>query len=501
MKILFTGASGYFGSEIIKELYADKKAVVTLITRKYLPAYPKHTQIIGDIGDKYIYRKIKKNKFDLVIHCAGYVPKNSEEDIWSACKKGNVLATESLIKNIRCKNFIYISTCEVYGFQKGSEKIAEDCISNPISNYAKSKLLAENKCRELSRQKNIKLCVLRFTTIFGPDDKINRAIPNFIESALTNQDLKVVGSGKDKRDYLFIKDAVNAVILVINNFKDGIFNVSSGKGIAIVNLARNIKKFLGSKSKIKFIKKTVPKSAPSKLVFDNSSFIKNFNFRVKYPIKIAISLIAKLKRCIFFDLDGTLIDINDRWYTLHRDLSKIYQFRPIPKKKYIKLKRAKKNEMDIIKKTNILSRDINSYIKRRIKLIEFDKYLRKDKLKPGVSRLLKKLKNFYTLILVTKRKNKKHCLKEIKYFGIKIFFSKIIIADCFSKEQAIKNYLNDSVCKFILLIGDTEDDYIIAKNLGIKCVLVSDGVRNKKYLLQLKPDYLADNINGLKLVL
>ncbi|MCK4781682.1 HAD hydrolase-like protein [Candidatus Parcubacteria bacterium] len=200
---------------------------------------------------------------------------------------------------------------------------------------------------------------------------------------------------------------------------------------------------------------------------------------------------------IIFDLDGTLIDIDDRWYSLHFDLSKIYKYKPLPKRKYIELKRNKISERNIIKKTNISPGKMNSYLIERINLIETRKYLRKDKLKPKVDALLKKLSQSYILILLTKRRKQRNCQEEINHLGIRKYFLKIIVASSISKDQAVRKFLGKSFYKKSLLIGDTEEDFAAAEKLGIKCILVCDGSRSREYLLSLKPDYIFNKINQI----
>ncbi len=206
---------------------------------------------------------------------------------------------------------------------------------------------------------------------------------------------------------------------------------------------------------------------------------------------------GKNKNIIFLDLDGTLLDIDDRWYQLHLDLAAYYCFNPIPKKKYLLYKKNRIDEKKIIKETNIDPKKIHLYIKKRIVSIELWKYLVLDVVKPGVIKLLRKLSRKYRLVLITKRKKLKNCLAELKKIKLVDYFSKILITQGEAKYTIIKKYFHDNEIKDALIVGDTEDDYELAKRLHCKSVLVTNGARSKKALRHIEPDYKVNSLEGL----
>ncbi|MDD2807889.1 MAG: NAD(P)-dependent oxidoreductase, partial [Patescibacteria group bacterium] len=247
MKILITGASGFIGKSLVAQLL-NYDVTLTLVLRNKSKKFFDFQQVVGDLNSKLTYEKIK-DSFDVVVHIAGYVPKKRSDDLAEKCIEGNIKATETLIKNIKTKKLIFISTCEVYGSQT-NQIVSESDTPKPISNYAKSKLAAEKRCKELCKKYGIQLNILRLTTIYGPEDKIKRAIPNFVSAAKKNETIKIYGDGSDIRDYLFINDAIELLTSVIINFKPGVYNVSSGKGISIQGLARTVIDISKSNSKI-----------------------------------------------------------------------------------------------------------------------------------------------------------------------------------------------------------------------------------------------------------
>ena len=318
ISVLITGASGYLGKEFLKIISKEDRFDVTLVTRSYNPNI-KFPQVCGDLNNRKTYQKIRDKHYNLVVHLAGFVPKRREDDSWLLSKKGNVYSTKILLENVHCQKIIYISTAEVYG-PHDLEIIDESVIPHPISNYAKSKLLAERTCKRLCKKYNIQLCILRFTTIIGYDDPIERAIPNFFKLAIQNKPLTINGNGRNLRDYIFINDAALAIYKVISAFRKGTYNVSSARGVSITLLAKKITAAVNSHSTINYVEKQDEVSHDQ--IFSNSSFCETFNFKLEFSLEEAIRNMAKQYLYICFDLDGTLLDITMRWYRLHSDLAK-----------------------------------------------------------------------------------------------------------------------------------------------------------------------------------
>ena len=500
MKLLVTGTNGFVGKILVSKLLGQYKDIdLFLWVRKQsnVPAGVK--QIVGDLYDEKLYKSLSDEKFDVVVHCAGFVPKCREDDNLKSNIEGNLHMTSILLRNINAKKVVFISTCEVYGLPTEEISIiTEGYLPKPISNYAKSKLLAEEECERISKLRNFDLCILRLTTLYGNGDGINRAIPNFVSSALEGREINIFGNGEDIRDYLYIEDAVDVIVSAIFNFRVGMFNVSSGQGIAIKKLAEKVIKVFKSSSYIKFLE--LENKNNSSLVFDNKKIKKCFGFKQKYSLLGGIQKMAG-KPNIYIDFDGTLVDVSDRWYQLHLDLSKIYNFKPINKEQYLLLKRSGESESTIILKTNIPKNSINDYLEERTKRIELKKYLKQDTLKYGSLDLLKKMSEKFNIVLVTKRKDKKACLDEIKRLEIEEYFFKILISGSFSKEQIIIDEYREDEYKGFWMVGDTNDDCDVARKLEMKSILVCDGVRDKIFLEKCNPDFLADKLINVKKIL
>ncbi len=212
---------------------------------------------------------------------------------------------------------------------------------------------------------------------------------------------------------------------------------------------------------------------------------------------------------IYFDLDGPILDVSDRYYRVHKDICERLSIKnALTKEEYWSKKRDRTPIhilLDCLKSDNL----VFSYNENWISEIEKDSMLKHDKIFPYAKDILEYLSNKYALFLVTFRRRKESVLDEICKFGIKKYFKDIFVVSSENKEEehfiskynAIKN--SSSFCSKSLFIGDTEIDIKAAKLLGIKSVGVLSGIRNRGYMKELDPDYiftdLEDLVTGLNL--
>jgi phosphoglycolate phosphatase len=211
------------------------------------------------------------------------------------------------------------------------------------------------------------------------------------------------------------------------------------------------------------------------------------------------------KRVIFFDLDGTILDVSERNYQVYKNILKKYNRKFLSKKVYLELKRNRTPIQEILKKTNA-DDIIKQFKKEWDDLIEKEEYLKLDKISQNRKFFLLKLKKKYSLILVTLRHNQDalyYQLREKKL--INIFHKILVISGKKAKNKwKVKLKLIKSFGKYdgnSIMVGDTESDILTGKKLGIKTVAIWSGMRNKKILKKFKPDYLFKDITKMKKIL
>jgi len=256
-KILITGGGGYIGTNLVKHLVKKKyhvKVIDTFWFGKYLKKKNYLTIIKKDI------RNIKYSDIgnvDCIIHLASIANDPAGDLDPSLTWDVNVLATYRIIDlaiKQRVKKFIFASSGSVYGIKK-EKKVTEELNLEPVSEYNKSKMIAERIL--LSYKKNIDLIILRPATVCGysPSMRLDVAVNALTFNALKNKKIKVFG-GKQIRPNLHMSDMIEVYEFFINqNLKKNrtndqiIYNVGFDN-LSIINIAKTVKKTIKIKSEI-----------------------------------------------------------------------------------------------------------------------------------------------------------------------------------------------------------------------------------------------------------
>lgn len=256
MKILVTGSSGTIGTRLCQKLLENNYEIIGVDWRrnKWDKEIEKRTIYLDLRNKNLIFKKIPRN-LDLIIHLAANArvynlvldPNLAFDNIKTTF---NILEFTRLNK---IKNIIFASSREIYGnsnkiFNK-EEDINIKLIESP---YSASKLSGEVLIRSYQKCYGINFVVIRFSNVYGRYDDSDRIIPLFIKLAQKNKSLIVYDKSK-LLDFTYIDDAVEGILLSIKKFnkaKNNVFNIASGKGTKILDVAKLIIRNLNSKSKI-----------------------------------------------------------------------------------------------------------------------------------------------------------------------------------------------------------------------------------------------------------
>ena len=166
MNILVTGSAGMIGGYVVKGLIDKGHTVVGVDRRKSEKEYQGFHQVVIDLSSKDdVMRLFGEYKVDRVIHLAALAHTAGVEDTsWEAFKKANVDCAENVFG--ACETYhvpvLFISTVDAIGMVKGV--IKPDTELNPISNYGKSKAMAEMRLKEICSEWNI----YRFSPVYTP---------------------------------------------------------------------------------------------------------------------------------------------------------------------------------------------------------------------------------------------------------------------------------------------------------------------------------------------
>jgi len=287
MRVLLTGGSGYLGSILTRKLLKKGHNVRVLDnflfgkeSLKEVNGNKKLELVDGDIRDLAIVSKSLKN-IEVVIHLASIVGTQSSELDPKTSIEINYLSTRNiaeLCKLYKIKQFVFASTCSVYGAHP-DQLISENSEVNPLDSYGQSKFQSERAILQAYDYPTI----LRLGTLFGASHRMrfDLAINLFIAQALNKETITVFG-GNQWRPFLHVDDAAEAFSYAIEKRMEGIYNVT-WKNLTITDTAKNIQKLVPTEIKISkdLVDKRDYKVTASKF--------EKFGFKAKKDIKFVVN--------------------------------------------------------------------------------------------------------------------------------------------------------------------------------------------------------------------
>lgn len=254
--ILVTGASGMIGSYLIytmiklNEKYQTNIKINALVRNvNKLDIYIKNNSnvkiIIGDVTEPL---NITDN-IDYIIHAASPASPKIMSEHPVETNFANTIGTANTLKLAQEKKalgYLFISSREVYGEPlDGQEVFTEDGMLgqvNPLiprNGYAEGKKAAENMCVSFKDEYNLNTKIVRLAHTYGPGMSIydGRVQADFLNNIIHKENIVLKSDGSSVRTYTYIADAIKAIILVLLNSTDIVYNVSDDKKITIKELA------------------------------------------------------------------------------------------------------------------------------------------------------------------------------------------------------------------------------------------------------------------------
>ena len=272
MRVGITGGSGVLGSTLIDAL-TDIRWI----------------NFNGDISDIHSIDNWinNNNKMDAIVHLAAIASTADALSNPLRALQVNVLGTTNLLQSIglsnkvKTKPWIFIAS-SAHVYLPSENKLHENSRLEPISLYGITKLHAEQLSKICSELYGLKICIGRicsFTSYNQPKSFFIPALINKISNSPENSKLFIPGL-LGTRDYLSINDICNAIKILLLNRKNGIYNISSGNPVKLIDLALLIRDKLKRKDLV------IESNQDNKisLVLDNTKLI-NTGFSPKYNIE------------------------------------------------------------------------------------------------------------------------------------------------------------------------------------------------------------------------
>ncbi|MGI0100144.1 MAG: dTDP-glucose 4,6-dehydratase [Candidatus Micrarchaeaceae archaeon] len=299
MKILITGGAGFVGSHLCEKYTTNGDTVICLDNMingdlgnvRHLVSRRNFKFVKGDIRDPELLEKLARDA-DVIMHLAAQIHVDRSVVEPKLTYETNVIGTLNVMEAARVwdvKRVIYASTSEVYGPAEFAP-MHEAHPLNPPHPYGASKVGAEKLASAYIKTYGMDIAIMRPFNIFGQKQKdtgYGGAISIFVKRVLGNQPPIIYGSGKQTRDYTYVKDTVAAYDAVLNHKKpiNEPINFGTGKEVSITDLANLIIKLCGKEGKLKPVHVDERPGEVSRLVADASKAKKLLGWEAKYSLE------------------------------------------------------------------------------------------------------------------------------------------------------------------------------------------------------------------------
>tara|TARA_A100001011_G_scaffold118953_1_gene125491 strand:- start:320 stop:1315 length:996 start_codon:yes stop_codon:yes gene_type:complete len=284
--ILITGSAGFIGFHLSKKLLDEGHRVVGLDNiNDYYDKNLKENRlsILKGYKNFFLYKKdlinqddlnevFQKYKFTKVVHLAAQAGVRYSLSHPKAYIDSNIYGFFNVIEMCRkykIEHLIFASSSSVYGMNEKYPFSEKDPVDHPVSLYGATKRSNELIAHSYSHLYNLKCTGLRFFTVYGPWGRPDMALFLFTKAILNKEKINVYNNGEMRRDFTYISDIVNGIILILNSSKNydvkndlnpslskapfRIFNIGKNTPVKLMDFISEIEKQLNMKAKINFM--------------------------------------------------------------------------------------------------------------------------------------------------------------------------------------------------------------------------------------------------------
>ena len=249
--IIVTGGAGFIGCNFVRHLLArteDRVVVLDKLTyaghRASLADVSSHSRyefVEGDIADRPLVRGVMERfRPDAIVNFAAETHVDRSIDDAAAFVRTNVLGTFELLEAVRVWlrddpgqltgfRFLHVSTDEVYGTLGSEGAFSEDTPYAPNSPYAATKAGADHMVRAYHETYRLPVLLTNCSNNYGPFQFPEKLIPLMILNAVDGQDLPIYGDGNNVRDWLYVEDHCEGLLLALRKGQNGgKYNIGGG---------------------------------------------------------------------------------------------------------------------------------------------------------------------------------------------------------------------------------------------------------------------------------
>lgn len=278
--VVVTGAAGFIGSHLVDRLLAGGSKVVGIDS--FEDFYPRHLKEanLAAARSSPRFKLVSANLLDLgadddgreadsgrgaaggdsprldallegtdcVVHLAAQAGVRAS---WGRSFRiytdNNVLATQLLLeacRRARVPKVVYASSSSVYG-DTDRLPMREDAVCRPVSPYGVTKLAGEQLCRLYWKNHGVPTVALRFFTVYGPRQRPDMAFHRFLRAMMEGRRLDIYGAGDQTRDFTFVDDIVEGVLLAWRAPAGAVYNIGGGSRVTLLEAVRELEAATG----------------------------------------------------------------------------------------------------------------------------------------------------------------------------------------------------------------------------------------------------------------
>jgi UDP-glucose 4-epimerase len=302
MKILITGGAGFIGSHLVEKLITENNEILiidNLMTGKKenLSFEGNYELFIDDLGSEKSLNKIIEFNPDVCFHLAAQASVVISVSNPALDFDHNILQPILLLKTLLktdCKKFVFSSSGgTIFGEPVNVPTSEEDFAGEPQSPYGVAKKRLNELIQIITKDTNMSYSILNFSNVFGPrQDPHGEAgvISIFSNKFLSNEQPIIYGDGNQTRDYVYVMDVVEAMILSSKTEENLFLNIGTGIETSVNQLVEIMKdKF---NSDIEPIYQDAREGELLRSVLDNSKALATIGWQPVYDLNIGMEKVV-----------------------------------------------------------------------------------------------------------------------------------------------------------------------------------------------------------------
>lgn len=302
MKILITGGAGFIGSHLVEKLLIKNNEILiidNLMTGKKenLSFEGNYELFIDDLGSEKSLNKIIEFNPDVCFHLAAQASVVISVSNPALDFDHNILQPILLLKTLLktdCKKFVFSSSGgTIFGEPVNVPTSEEDFAGEPQSPYGVAKKRLNELIQIITKDTNMSYSILNFSNVFGPrQDPHGEAgvISIFSNKFLSNEQPIIYGDGNQTRDYVYVMDVVEAMILSSKTEENLFLNIGTGIETSVNQLVEIMKEKFNSD--IEPIYQDAREGELLRSVLDNSKALASIGWKPVYDLNIGMEKVV-----------------------------------------------------------------------------------------------------------------------------------------------------------------------------------------------------------------